>query len=83
MSYGTLLAMLQLVGQIQFPLANLSGFIPRIYKMVASAERVMALDELESENSAVEKLEKIVLNLLRLKISALTTRRERFLAISI
>lgn len=58
MSYGTLLAMLQLVGQIQFPLANLSGFIPRIYKIVASAERVMALDELESESKAMEKLEK-------------------------
>lgn len=58
MTYGTLLAMLQLVGQIQFPLANLSGFLPRIYKVVASAERVIALDELDNESIAVEKLEK-------------------------
>ncbi len=49
MTYGTLIAILQLVGQIQFPLANLSGFIPRIYKMVASAERVMELENLTSE----------------------------------
>lgn len=49
MTYGTLLAILQLVGQIQFPLANLSGFIPRIYKMLASAERIIALENLNSE----------------------------------
>lgn len=49
MTYGTLLAILQLVGQIQFPLANLSGFIPRIYKMLASAERIIALENLSSE----------------------------------
>lgn len=49
MTYGTLLAILQLVGQIQFPLANLSGFIPRIYKMLASSERIIALENLSSE----------------------------------
>lgn len=57
-SYGTLLAILQLIGQIQFPLANLSGFIPRLYKMVASIERVMVISDLEDENKSLEKLEK-------------------------
>ena len=40
-SYGTFVAVLQLVGQIQTPFANLSSFIPQYYAMVASAERLM------------------------------------------
>ena len=40
-SYGTFAAVLQLVGQIQTPFANLSTFIPQYYAMLASAERLM------------------------------------------
>ncbi len=40
-SYGTFAAMLQLVGQIQTPFANLSTYIPQYYVMIASAERLM------------------------------------------
>ncbi len=40
-SYGTFVAVLQLVGQIQTPFANLSTFIPQYYAMLASAERLM------------------------------------------
>lgn len=58
MTYGTLLAMLQLVGQIQFPLANLSGFIPRFYKMIASAERIMTLENLSNDEINRNNLEK-------------------------
>lgn len=58
MTYGTLLAMLQLVGQIQFPLANLSGFIPRFYKMIASAERIMTLENLSNDETNRNNLEK-------------------------
>ncbi|SDY15650.1 ABC transporter ATP-binding protein [Eubacterium barkeri] len=49
MSYGTLMAMLQLVGQIQNPFAGLSGLLPRQFAMVASAERLMALYALPDE----------------------------------
>lgn len=41
MSYGTLMALLQLVGQVQSPLANITGYLPRYYAMLASAERLM------------------------------------------
>ena len=40
-SYGTFAAVLQLVGQIQTPFANLSTYIPQYYAMIASAERLM------------------------------------------
>ena len=41
MSYGTFVAVLQLVGQIQTPFASLSTFIPQYYAMIASVERLM------------------------------------------
>ncbi len=41
MTYGSFTAVLQLITQIQAPFANLSGFVPRYYSMVASAERLM------------------------------------------
>ena len=37
-SYGTMTAMLQLIGQVQSPFANLTGYLPRYYAMIASAE---------------------------------------------
>ena len=40
-SYGTLTAVMQLLSQIQSPFANISGFLPRYYAMLASAERLM------------------------------------------
>ncbi len=40
LSYGTFTAVLQLVSQIQSPFANLSGFVPRFYAALASAERL-------------------------------------------
>lgn len=46
MTFGTLTALLQLVNQIQQPFANLSGLLPQYYNMVASAERLMELDNL-------------------------------------
>jgi len=49
LSFGSLTAVLQLVSQVQAPLANLSGFLPRYYGMIASAERLMELEHLEDE----------------------------------
>ncbi len=49
MSYGTLTAILQLVGQVQHPFTNLSGILPRYYSMIASTERVMELEKLPDE----------------------------------
>ena len=49
MSYGTLLAIVQLVGQIQGPMTNLSGFLPKYYQMKASEERLNDVINLKNE----------------------------------
>lgn len=46
-SYGTLVAVLQLVGQLQGPLANISGVLPRFYAMLSSAERLLEAEKLD------------------------------------
>ena len=40
-SFGTLTAITQLISQIQTPFANITGYLPRWYAMLASAERLM------------------------------------------
>ena len=40
-SFGTLTAITQLITQIQSPFANITGYLPRYYSMIASAERLM------------------------------------------
>lgn len=45
MSFGELTAMTQLVAQLQAPMVNLSGVIPQVMAMMASAERLMELEE--------------------------------------
>lgn len=49
MSYGTFTAVLQLIGQVQSPFANITGFFPRFYNMLASAERLMEAEEPEED----------------------------------
>lgn len=43
-SYGTLMALVQLVGQIRSPFASLSGLFPQIATMTASCARLRSLD---------------------------------------
>ena len=49
LSYGTLTAFLQIVGQIRQPFVNASGLLPQYYNMLASAERIQELELLEDE----------------------------------
>lgn len=44
LSYGTFVAVIQLVSQIQAPMANISSYVPRLYAMTASAERLMEIE---------------------------------------
>ena len=46
MSYGTLMAVLQLIARIQAPVSSLSGMLPQLYQTLASAERLMEVAEL-------------------------------------
>ncbi len=48
-SYGTLAAVIQLIGQIQSPLTSISGFLPRWYSVSASAERLMEVETFDDE----------------------------------
>jgi ABC-type multidrug transport system fused ATPase/permease subunit len=49
LTFGTLTAFLQILSQIQAPMKNISGLVPQFYSMIASAERLMELEELENE----------------------------------
>ena len=49
MDYGTLMAFLQIVSQIRTPLYNASGVLTSFYSTVASAERLMELENLPDE----------------------------------
>lgn len=55
MSYGDLLAILQLVGQIQNPFANITGYLPKYYAMLASAERLREAEAFETDILTEEK----------------------------
>lgn len=56
MSYGTLTAILQLIGQIQTPFANMSGLLQKVYGMISSAERIAELFELPDEALEAEDI---------------------------
>ena len=48
-SVGTLTAMLQLVSQVQTPVKGLSNIVPQYYSMLASAERLIELENLKND----------------------------------
>ena len=50
-SYGSFTAVLQLIGQVQSPFANLTGYLPKFYAMLASAERLMEAERFEKANA--------------------------------
>lgn len=53
-SFGTLTAILQLVGQVQIPFANMNGLLPKFYGCIASAERLIELEQLAGESKPKE-----------------------------
>lgn len=50
MDYGTLTALIQLVGQVQQPFSQMSGIMPRYYSALSSAERLMEVEELANDS---------------------------------
>ena len=54
-TFGTLTALLQLVNQVQAPLTNLSGLMPKYYSMLSSAERLLEIETLPEEAQAGTK----------------------------
>lgn len=52
-SYGTLMALLQLVNQIQTPFANITSYVPKYYAMLASAERLIEVEKVNIDTCDV------------------------------
>lgn len=77
MSYGNLMAIMQLVGQVQNPFANITGYLPRYYAMLASAERLMEAEtfEMDSEHPLAEEK---ALEFYRTKLTALRLEHASF-----
>jgi len=50
-TFGTLTAVTQLISQIQVPVANITGYLPRYYAVLASAERLMEAEALPCDIS--------------------------------
>lgn len=77
MSYGNLMAIMQLVGQVQSPFANLTGYLPRYYSMLASAERLMEAEAFapDSEHPLAEEE---TLEFYRTKLTALRLEHASF-----
>jgi ABC-type multidrug transport system fused ATPase/permease subunit len=55
MTYGTFMAMLQLISQIQNPFANITGYLPKYFAMLASAERLMEIEAYAKDKSYGQK----------------------------
>ena len=51
MTYGSLAAMIQLIGRVQGPIASAVSIAGDIYRVIASAERLMELTDLPSETT--------------------------------
>ena len=77
MSYGNLMAIMQLVGQVQSPFANITGYLPRYYSMLASAERLMEAEAFapDSEHPLAEEK---TLEFYRTKLTALRLEHASF-----
>lgn len=77
MSYGNLMAIMQLVGQVQSPFANITGYLPRYYAMLASAERLMEAEAFapDSEHPLAEEK---ALEFYRTKLTALRLEHASF-----
>ncbi len=66
-TFGTLTAFLQIVQQVQSPIRGMSGIMPQYYSMLSSAERLMELEQLEDEPSALSQEEMAALESIEIR----------------
>ena len=52
MTYGTCMAILQLVGQIQSPVVSITGHIPKLVSAMGSAERLFEAEDLREDGGS-------------------------------
>lgn len=53
MTFGTVVAIIQLVNQLQSPVINITSVLPSFYGMISSAQRLMEITDVERENAFV------------------------------
>ena len=56
-TYGSFTAIMQLVGQVRQPFSTFSGLIPQYYNAMASAERIMEIEDMPDEEITEEILD--------------------------
>lgn len=59
-TFGTLTAILALVGQIQSPFREIASVLPQVYMVLASTERLIELDKLPDDKQDIEFTQKDV-----------------------
>ena len=77
LSFGSLTAVIQLVNQLQTPFVGLSGVLPQYMAMVASAERLMELEQIQGEPPAGQDTEALYGEMERIHSCGLTFGYDR------
>lgn len=77
-SYGTLTAVLQLISQIQSPMANITGYFPKFYAMTASAERLREAEYFEDDCTEEPVSEEEIKNFYKNNFSAIELKNIGF-----
>lgn len=73
MSYGTLMAVMQLVGQIQAPFASMGGVFSQYTAMIASAERLIEIEsECKPERRSLENPQTVYERLRAIRLDGIT-----------
>ncbi len=57
MTVGDVIAVTQLVNQIQSPFQNISGLVPQFFSVIASTERLIELEDVKNEESTGDELD--------------------------
>ena len=55
-TYGLMVAFLQLVGQVQRPVASLASYIPAFIKALSSEERLLDIDEMKNDATQGQRI---------------------------
>lgn len=73
LTYGSLIALLNIIQNIRRPLTQMSGLLPQYYQALASAERIMEIEELPEEKEPLEseKISKIYETLKSIKFTGI------------
>lgn len=61
-TFGTLVAMIELVSLVQAPMKSFSGIMPQYFSMIASAERILEIKSLDEDGKGEAKADGKALN---------------------